>query len=331
MQAAVVNVLGQPPRFQSFPEPIPGEGEALIQVRAVGLHPIVKALASGSHYAGKGEVPMVPGSDGVGTLEDGSRVYFGFARSPWGTMCQRTVAPRSRCLPVPESLDDLEAAAIANPGMSAWLSLKRRATVVAGETVLILGATGVAGQLAIQVARLLGARRVIGAGRNVEALAAADVDAVIALGQPEDAVRDAFSVEAAQGVDVVIDYLWGRPTELLLEALAKGFRPSATQPTRLVEMGESAGKTITLPAATLRSIDLKLMGGGFGSVPLDQVLGAIPELFSLAAAGSLKVAVEPVPLAAVEEAWSRLEKGRRLVFTVEQEGPESGMNVCSRP
>jgi NADPH2:quinone reductase len=231
-------------------------------------------------------------------------------------MCQRTVAPRSRCLPVPESLGDLNAAAIGNPGMSAWLSLKRRAAVTAGETVLILGATGVAGQLAIQVARLLGARRVIGAGRNVETIAAADVDAVIALGQPEDAVRDAFAAEAAQGIDVVIDYLWGRPTELLLEALAKGFRPSATRPTRLVEMGESAGKTISLPGATLRSIDLKLMGGGFGSVPLDQVLGAIPELFSLAAAGSLKIAVEPVPLAAVEEAWSRVEKGRRIVFAV---------------
>jgi NADPH2:quinone reductase len=317
MQAAVVNVLGQPPRFQSFPEPIPGEGEALIHVRAAGLHPIVKTLASGSHYAAKGEVPMVPGIDGVGALEDGSRVYFGFARSPWGTMCQRTVAPRSRCLPVPESLGDLEAAAIANPGMSAWLSLKSRAAVTAGETVLILGATGVAGQLAIQVARFLGAGRVIGVGRNVEALAAANVDAVIALTQPEDEVRDAFTAEVAQGIDVVIDYLWGRPTELLLGALATGFRPSATRPTRLVELGESAGKTITLPGATLRSIDLKLMGGGFGSVPLDQVLGAIPELFSLAAAGSLKIAVEPIPLVGVEEAWSQVEKGRRIVFTVE--------------
>lgn len=316
MQAAVVDVLGQAPRYQPFPEPVAGVGEALIQVRAAGLHPIVKALVNGSHYAGTGEIPMVPGVDGVGSLEDGSRVYFAFARKPWGSMCERTVTPRASCLAVPEGLDDVQAAAIANPGMSAWLSLKNRAAVTAGETVLILGATGVAGQLAVQVARLLGAKRVIGAGRNVEAIAEANVDAVIALGQPEDAVREALSTEAAEGIDVVIDYLWGRPTELVLEALSKGFRASATRPTRLVEVGESAGKTISLPGAILRSIDLKLMGSGFGAVPLKEILGAIPKLFSLAATGSLRIAAEAVPLAEVEAAWSRVEKGRRIVFTV---------------
>ncbi len=316
MQAAVVNVLGQPPKYQSFPDPAPGEGEVLVHVSAAGLHPIVKALASGAHYAGGTEVPMVPGVDGVGTLEDGNRVYFTFARKPWGSMCERTVCPRSRCLPLPEGLDDALAAALANPGMSAWLSLKERAKIAAGETVLILGATGAAGQLALQVARHLGAGRVIGAGRNVDAIPRDAVDAVIALGQTDDAVREAFTVEAAHGIDVVIDYLWGPPTELLLEALAHGFRASATRSTRLVEVGESAGKIIRLPGATLRSIDLTLMGSGFGSVPLDQILSAIPTLFSLAAAGTLKIDVEAVPLAEVESAWSRVEKGRRIVFTV---------------
>ena len=315
MQAAVVNFLGHPPKYQSFSDPVAGQGEVEIQVRAAGLHPIVKAIAAGSHYSAAGEVPAVPGLDGVGTLEDGSRVYFGFVRKPWGTMAERAVAPRKMCLPLPDGLGDVEAAAIANPGMSAWLSLKQRAALAAGETVLVLGATGVAGQLALQVARRLGAKRVIAVGRNVDAIASADADAVIALGQPEDAVRDAFAAEAAAGIDVVIDYLWGRPTELLLEALAKGFRTTSTRPTRLVEVGESAGKTISLPGATLRSIDLKLMGSGFGAVPLDQVLAAIPTLFSLAAEGSLRIAVEPVPLADVEAAWDRVEKGRRIVFT----------------
>ena len=137
MQAAVVNVLGKPPRYQPFPEPEPHPDEVLIQVRAAGLHPIVKALASGTHYAGTGEVPMVPGVDGLGTLPDGSRVYFAFARKPWGTMSQRTVAPRNRCVPVPDGLEDALAAALPNPGMSAWLSLKERAGLVPGETVLI--------------------------------------------------------------------------------------------------------------------------------------------------------------------------------------------------
>jgi len=150
----------------------------------------------------------------------------------------------------------------------------------------------------------------------VAAIAAADVDAVIALGDPEDAVREAFAAEAATGIDVVIDYLWGRPTELLLEAFAKGFKASATHRTRVVEVGESAGKTITLPGATLRSIDLTLLGSGFGSASMDKIFAAIPTLFSLAADGKLKIAVEPVPLAEVESAWNRVEKGSRIAFTL---------------
>lgn len=316
MQAAVVNVLGQAPQYQSFPDPVAQEGEALIKVRAAGLHPIVKATASGAHYSSDGVVPMVPGVDGVGTLEDGIRVFFGFSRAPYGSMAERTVAPRKMTIPLPDGIDDVQAAAIANPGMSAWVSIKERAGLVAGETVLILGATGVAGQLAIQTARMLGAKRVVGVGRNVDAIAAADVDAVIALGDKEDAVRDAFAAEAARGIDVVIDYLWGRPTELLLEALGKGFRATATHRTRLVEVGESAGKTINLPDAVLRSVDLMLTGSGFGAAKIETILAAIPQLFAMTAAGKLKIAVDAVPLAGVESAWNRVEKGRRIVFTV---------------
>ncbi|MGB7267649.1 MAG: zinc-binding alcohol dehydrogenase family protein [Terracidiphilus sp.] len=317
MQAAVVNVPGQAPEYQSFPEPVPEDGEALIRVRAAGLHPIVKALAAGSHYASAaGQGPSVPGVDGVGVLEDGSRVYFLFVRKPWGTMAESAAAPRASCITVPENLDDATAAAIANPGMSAWVTLKDRARMVSGETVLILGATGVAGQLAIQAARLLGAKRIIAAGRNLDAIAAAKVDAVVSLAQPEAAVRDAFAAQAASGIDVIIDYLWGRPTELLLEALAKGFNPRSTHKTRLVEVGSSAGNTISLPGATLRSIDLTILGSGFGSSPLDRILATIPTLFEMAAAGSLSIAVEPVPLGEVESAWNRSEKGRRIVFTV---------------
>ena len=316
MNAAVVNVLGQNPQYQSFADPVAEEGELLIKVRAAGLHPIVKARASGTHYSSDGIVPMVPGVDGVGTLEDGRRVYFGATRPPFGTMAERTISRPSMCIPLPDGIDDVQAAAIANPGMSAWVSMKERAHVAPGETVLVLGATGVAGQLAIQVARHLGAKRVIGAGRNVEALQAADLDSIIALGQPEDAVRDAFAAEAAQGIDVVIDYLWGRPTELLLEALAKGFKASSTPSTRLVEVGASAGPTITLPGAILRSVDLTILGSGFGSAAMDKIFAAIPVLFSLAAEGKLKIDLEPVPLSDVEAAWSRVEKGRRIVFTI---------------
>jgi NADPH:quinone reductase-like Zn-dependent oxidoreductase len=318
MQAAVVNVPGQAPKYQSFPDPAPEEGEAIIQVRAAGLHPVVKSLASGTHYASAGsrQGPSIPGIDGVGLLADGGRVYFVFVRKPWGTMAELAAAPRKTCVSVPDALDDVTAAAIANPGMSAWVALKERAGLAPGETVLVLGGTGVAGQLAIQSARRLGAKRVIAAGRNVEAIGAADVDAVIALSQPEEAIQEAFAAEAAAGIDVVIDYLWGRPTELLLAALAKGFNAHVTRRTRLVEVGSSAGPTITLPGAILRSIDLTLLGSGFGSAPLDRILATIPTLFEMAATGGLKIAPEPIPLSRVEMAWDRVEKGRRIVFTV---------------
>lgn len=315
MKAAVVDVLGQPPHFQDFAEPTPADGEVVIQVRSAGLHPIVKALAAGSHYASTGEVPMIPGIDGVGTLDDGRRVYFGFARKPWGTMCERTVTAPARCFSLPDNIDDVQGAAIVNPGMSAWLSIKERAGLKPGEQIMILGATGIAGRLAIQVARHLGASRIIAAGRNLEVLAAERLDSMVSLTQSEDAIRDAFAAEAKQGIDVVIDYLWGRPTELLLEALARGFDPSSSHSTRLVEVGESAGKAISLAGATLRSIDLKLMGSGFGSFPLQRVFDTIPTLFSLAASGTLKIAVEPVPLSQVESVWSRKDSGKRIVFT----------------
>jgi len=318
LRAAVVVDPNQPPKYQWFPDPVLEDGEVLVKVRAAGLHPIVKALASGAHYASaKGSrEPSVPGVDGVGVLEEGRRVYFGLFRKPWGTMAEVAPAPRNFCIPLPENLNDVHAAAIVNPGMSAWVTLMERARLAAGETVLVLGATGVAGQLAMQSARLLGARRVIAAGRNVDALAGADVDAVVALSQPEDAVREAFAAETAKGIDIVVDYLWGRPAELLLEALAKGFNLAATHRTRWVEVGSMAGTTITLPAATLRSVDLTLMGSGFGAARLDRILATIPTLFQMAATGRLSIDPEPVPLADVESAWNRQEKGRRIVFTV---------------
>jgi NADPH:quinone reductase-like Zn-dependent oxidoreductase len=315
MKAAVVNTPSELPKFQEFDEPTVQEGEVLVHVRAAGLHPVVKSIASGAHYSASGSGPMIPGVDGVGTLEDGTRVYFGGARKPWGTMAERAAVPRSMYIPLPDGIDDATAAAIANPGMSGWVALKDRAGLTPGETVLILGATGVAGQLAIQVARQLGAKRIVGAGRNVDALRSAGLDEVIALNQPEDDLRKAFIAEAVAGIDVVIDYLWGRPTELLLEALAKGFKQEATHRTRLVEVGASAGPTITLPAAILRSIDLTLLGSGFGAASIERIFAAVSELFALAASGALKIDVDTVPLSDVEAAWTRTDKGRRVVFT----------------
>jgi NADPH2:quinone reductase len=316
MQAAVVNVLGEAPKYQSFPDPVVEQNEALVRVRAAGLHQVVKSIAAGAHYASGGGLPAVPGVDGVGALPDGRRVFFGFVRRPWGTMAELAAVPRAWTIPVPGGLDDVHAAAIANPGMSAWVSMKERAALAPGETVLILGATGVAGKLAIQTARTLGAKRVIAAGRNLAAISGADVDAVIGLAQPEEAIAEALAKEVANGIDVVIDYVWGRPAELTLEALAKGFKATATHATRFIQVGSMAGRNITLPAEILRSVDLTLKGSGFGSAKLETIFAAIPALFEKAATGKLTIDVDPVPLADVETAWNRVEKGRRVVFTV---------------
>ncbi len=318
MNAAIIHTLGQPPRFGEFPEPIPAEGERLIHVRAAGLHPLVKAVAAGKHYSGTPDLPFVPGVDCVGTLDDGTRVFAGFPRRPFGTMAERTVVPVGMCVPLPDGLDDVTAAALGNPGMSAWLSLSWKARIVPGETVLILGATGSAGHLAVQFAKLLGAARVIAAGRNqsmLDALKSIGADATIQLDQPTEALVAAFAAEAGS-VDVVIDYLWGKPTEAFLEALAQQPTKASGRRVRLVEVGSTAGPTITLPGALLRGQGLEISGSGLGSASLDQIMKAIPEFFALAVTGKIHIETTPTPLSEVESAWTQETKGSRIVFTI---------------
>jgi NADPH2:quinone reductase len=318
MNAAVVQAFDRPPRYTTFADPIAAEGEKLVSVSAAGLHPIVKALARGTHYGSSGELPFIAGVDGVGKLEDGTRVYFGIARSPFGTFAERALAASWMCLPLPEALDDITAAGIANPAMSSWAALTARAKFVAGESVLILGATGVAGQLAVQVAKRLGARRVIAAGRNpqaLEKLKTLGADAVISLDRDQAFLVSAIRTEIAEaGVDIVLDYLWGQPAELVLQAISqKGLRKAAAR-IRFIQIGESAGKTISLPAATLRSSGLELLGSGFGSASLDQIRQALAEFFQLAAKEPFQFHTKAAPLRDIEALWNSAEKGTRLVF-----------------
>ena len=318
MNAAVLHAIGQIPRCDQFPEPVPAEGEALVHVSAAALKPVDKAMASGSHYASYREFPVVCGLDGAGSLQDGTRVLFAEPRRPHGAMAQRTVVPRSRCFPIPPDLDSDFAAALFNPGFSAWLSLTWRAQLARGETVLILGATGVTGQLAIQLAKLRGAGRVIAAGRNDEVLStlpSLGADAVIRLDQPDQDLTSAFAWEAkTSGLAVVIDYLWGAPTETLLAAITQTELISKSSRIRLVQVGESAGSTISLPAAALRSSGLEILGAGTGSLPPADVMGdAFQQLMTYAIGGNLRIATERVPLADIESAWQRTLHGRRLL------------------
>src|SRR5258708_4072143 len=250
MNAAVLHALGEVPRQEQFPDPSPRENEVVVYVHAAALKPIDKQLASGSHYASRRELPCVGGSDGVGHLDDGQRVFFGGPRPPHGSMSQRTVVPRALTFPVPENVNDETAAALPNPGISAWLSLAYRAKLVRGENVLILGATGVTGKLAVKIAKLLGAARVVAAGRNQQALNTLHhlgADATISLALPDNELSEAFVREAGQsGFQVVIDYVWGHPAQAFLAATTRREFVAIQSETRFVQVGESAAPTITL-------------------------------------------------------------------------------------
>jgi NADPH:quinone reductase-like Zn-dependent oxidoreductase len=318
MNATVVSSFDTDPRYGEFAEPVAGEGEVLVKVSAAGLHQIVRSLAKGAHYGSTGILPFIPGVDGVGRLEDGTRVYFGVSRPPYGTFAEQTVTARRMCWPVPDGLDDVSIAGMTNPGMSSWAALTARAKLVAGESVLILGATGTSGQLAVQIAKRLGARRVVAVGRNAEALEqtkALGADEVISLKQEGDALRDAFRRElTGEGVDVVLDYLWGAPAESLLGAIAQKGLSHAAPRIRYVQIGGTAGPTIALAAATLRSSGLELLGSGFGSVSMEGIKAAITAFHAEAVKKPFEVNVKAVSLRDVETLWNSPEQGARLVF-----------------
>ena len=313
MRAAVVRELGKNPVYAEFREPVPAAGEVRIAVSAAALSPLAKGRAAGAHYSSAPEVPFIPGVDGVGRTDDGRRVYFFLPHAPFGSMAGQTVVPAGQCIPLPEGLDAAQAAAMANPGMSSWAALRERARIRAGETVLINGATGTSGQLAVQIARRMGAAKVIATGRNREALDGLNAEVRIPLVADGAALEVAFKEQFALGVDVVLDYLWGPSAEHLLAAAAKAGREGL--PIRYVQIGNASAPTITLPGAALRANGLELMGSGLGSVPVPRLMNAIGELFQAAADGGLEFSATAVPLSGVEAAWSGDADGR-IVFTL---------------
>lgn len=320
MKAAVLSAIGTLPHYADIVDPQANEGEVLVRVRAAALKPIDRQLASGTHYAAQQSLPIVCGTDCVGRLEDGGRVFTAGFRPPYGGMAESTVVASVRCVPLPDDIDDVTAAAVFNPGLSAFGALKWRAQIASGESVLILGATGVTGKLAIQAAKLLGAGRVVAAGRNGEVLKTLPelgADSIIHLDAPRRELSGAFAREAgSDGFNVVIDYLWGSPTEALIETIGGRDFGAASSRVRLIQVGESAGATISLPAAVLRSSRLEILGAGSGSAPTSREAWgeAIQWLLGNVARGALKIETEQVPLADVESAWRREWHGRRAVI-----------------
>ncbi|EOH0527581.1 zinc-binding alcohol dehydrogenase family protein [Klebsiella aerogenes] len=315
MKAAVVFDLNDGPIWADFSEPQPAAGYTLIDVRAAAISHVVKGRASGRHYSFDGTLPFVVGIDGVGMTSDGQRVYFAFPSAPFGSMAQRAPVALQNCLPLPDALDDISAAAMANPGMSAWAALVKRAQFQAGETVLINGATGSAGQLAVQIARYLGAKKIIATGRNAQALTALAADECINLTADEQTLNAQFAATSAGQIDVVVDYLWGRSAELLLPILAK-YTPG-DKPVRYVQVGSLAGADIGLNGAVLRAAPLQLMGSGIGSLTMPQLLAATGEMLQAAVPGHFTIATTPLPLRDVAAAWPRDNSQKRTVFTLD--------------
>ena len=320
MKAALIAAPATPPIYTDFHEPEPRAGHEIVTVTAAALTQLTRARASGAHYSSDAIYPAVPGTDGVGRTQDGRRVYFMLPDAPFGAMAERSLVSASRCVPVPDALDDVTAAALANPGMSAWAALMLRAKLQPGETVLIHGATGSAGALAVQLAKHLGAGKIIVTGRNVHALEALKplgADVAIQLGHPagEKHFEQQLSEHFAAGVDVVVDYLWGKSAHALIMAIAR-FTEDAT-PVRFVQVGSAAGEPeISLPAAALRSSAIVLMGSGLKSVPLAGLLESVTQVFAAAVPAKLKVETRAMLLAQVAEAWQITAAKPRIVFTI---------------
>jgi len=307
VRAAVIHGIGQVPTVGGVQEPDRGARQALIQVTAASINPLDLAIASGRYYGGPPEVPYVPGTEGVGlvveaeSISAGTRVRFE-ARSGNGSLAERAVATEDTLIELPERTDDNLAAAIGVAGLAAWLALEWRGKLEEGETVLVLGASGAVGQIAVQAARHLGAGRVIAAARSADGLRRARVlgaDATVELqGQSVDELSNQFR-EAAAGseLDLVIDPLWGEPAVAALQALrTEG---------RLVNLGQSAGGEAIISSASVRSRMRSILGHANRMTPPGVRRDAYLTLLEEASAGRLKVDFEVLPLEEIPRAWER--------------------------
>jgi NADPH:quinone reductase-like Zn-dependent oxidoreductase len=323
MKAAVVYTKGELPKYAEFPEPIASnENEILVSIKAVAITNLDKGIASGDHYSSEKENQngFIVGSDGIGVLENGTKVY---ARGISGTIAEKALVEQNRMVVLPDGIDDAMAAAMPNAVAGSAMALRFRAGVKPGETVLINGATGFTGQMAVQIAKHYGAKNIIVTGRNekgLENLLEIGADEIVSLKQEDESfVSQLKEIHKNTPIDIVIDYLWGHSAELILSVL-KG-KGNFTHKTRYVSVGSMSGDTIQLSAQILRSVDLQLSGSGLGSWTKEEVKllfsEILPEMFLLASKNILKVNIETVHLSDIEKMWNaELPDGKRLVVLI---------------
>jgi NADPH2:quinone reductase len=298
LRAAVLHEIGTIPEFGDFKEPKADETHEVVEVLLGALNPVDLYIAAGAY--GPVELPCVVGREGIARMSDGRRVYFDAPPPPFGAMAQYAPVDPARAFAVPDGLDAGLAVSLGIAGLAAWLPLEWRAQLREGETVLVLGASGVVGQLAVQAAKLLDAGRVVAAARDretLERLLVRGADAIVVLGGGDDA--RALAEAAGDGYDVVLDPLYGPPLEAALGATAEG--------ARVVTVGASAGQSATIPISAL--FGRTLVGHSNQHAPLEVRRAAYERMARHAAAGELTVEVERLPLSRIGEAWERQASG----------------------
>jgi NADPH:quinone reductase-like Zn-dependent oxidoreductase len=320
MKAAVLEEFGTIPVYRDFEKPVPeNDDQQLIHVKAAPLKNFDRLTTKESFYANLGNLPAVVGSDGAGVLDDGTRVY---APGVSGMMAEKAVVSKDSCVEIPEKLDFATAAALPNAVMGGVMPLQLRTNMQKGDTVLINGATGFTGQLAVQAAKYYGAENIIATGRDekrLELLKELGADHLISLKQSdEDIIHQIENIIADTPIDIVIDYLWGHPVELVITALKSG----GSYKVKIINTGTMAGENISIAANDLRSSAIEVLGAGMGSYTKGKFKQfnneLIPEMFQLAAVNRLQVYTLEEPLKNIESAWNKeVEAGTRLVFVVD--------------
>lgn len=323
MKAAVMYPQGGSPEYTDFEVPIvQNEDELLVNVKAVAIKHVDKGRAAGTHYSS--DAPKkdgrVIGGDGVFVLDNGTRV-FGIGVS--GTMAEKATIRKNIMVPIPDELDNLTAAALPNAVIGAAMGLKFKADIQPGDVVLVNGATGFTGRVAVQLAKHYGASKVIATGRNqgsLDELLSLGADETISLLQSDKDFKDKVkAIHSSTPIDVVIDYLWGHPAEMILSCfMGDG---SFTNRIRYVSVGAMAGDVIPISAENLRSVNLQLSGSGLGAWSKQQVgvlfSQILPEAFRLAVEGKLKVKTAAVKLEDIGGLWNLdVADGQRLVVLV---------------
>jgi len=322
MKAALMNPKDGILQYSEHPDPvISSESELLMRVKAAAIKNVDRSIASGKHYSSEtsavGPIKVI-GSDGVGVLADGTRIY---AVGMQGMVAEFAVIEKSRMVILPDNLNFVTAAALPNAVIGAAMGLRFKADIQPGDTVLINGATGVTGRIAVQLAKYYGAKKVFVTGRNPESLSALielGADETISLRQDdEDIIAQLQHIHNHTPIDIVIDYLWGHPAELALRSLAgKG---NFTHRTRFVSVGSIAGEILPLSSAILRSVNLTLAGSGIGSLTRKDIgilfSEIMPEMFQLAADGKLTIETTTFPLTEIESIYdANIPDGKRLVI-----------------